>query len=99
MDQASEEAAANLRDVKHGIKSGKMVKWGSERAAVQVELLEGETLVVEVEVRGWHVLKNPDNTDEEDWFETLHSLLVAKSPMYKQSFANSIAAKLGALVE
>ncbi len=38
---------------------------------------------------------NQDKEEEEDeWFETLHSLLVAVSPLYKKSFADSVAAKL-----
>jgi hypothetical protein len=100
MEQAGEEATANLKDVRHGIASGRVVTRGCARAEVEVMTLEGNTLRIEVEVRGWRVLRSGEEKEEEDgWFETLHSLLVAMSEMYKKSFAENISAKLLALNE
>jgi hypothetical protein len=50
-------------------------------------------LRIVVEERGWAI------KDSGDWFETLHSLLMHTSEGYKQSFSDSLNAKLLGLLK
>ncbi len=94
MENAGQEAEDNLADVRHGVASGRVLRRAAQRAAAEVTTREGERLELEVEERGWRDLARP-----EDWFETLHALLSARSPAYKQSFAEGVAARLMALTQ
>jgi hypothetical protein len=92
MENAGQEAEDNLADVRHGLAAGRVTQRGAQRAAVEATTREGERLTLEVEERGWRDVARPD-----EWHETLHGLLTARSALYKQSFADCIAAKLRAL--
>ena len=92
MENAGQEAEDNLADVRHGVAGGRVVRRGAERAEAEVTTREGAQVALEVEMRGWRDLARP-----EEWHETLHALLMARSPAYAQSFGDSIAAKLRAL--
>ena len=87
-----QEARDSVADVGHGVARGGEASSGSRAATVSVELLEGRTLRATVDERGWVSEERPT-----EGYETLHSLLMATSPLYKKSFADKIAAKLEAL--
>lgn len=92
MENAGQEAADNLADVRHGVDGGRVLRGGGQRAAVEVTTREGHRMELEMETRGWRDVARPD-----EWHETLHSLLTARSPAYRDSFAHSVAARLRAL--
>ena len=86
---ASAECDGSIEECRIGVKSIKPVSSNSEVATIEVCTLEEQKWTIDVDERGWK-----KRGDEEQFYETLHSLLVHESPKYKQCFGNALNDKL-----
>lgn len=96
---ARHEAQESLRDVAVGIKEGRLVSSEGERAEVEVHTREGEIWRIVVSPQGWRRTIDEEDSEGKAWHETLHALLSAMSPAYRQNFGDALADKLRALLD
>jgi hypothetical protein len=92
---ATLEATESIKDCRRGLKSVTLLSASTGRAVVSMDTIEGHTWQVAVSTGGWVVL----NEDTEEVFETLHSLLLHRSPGYKQAFDAALLSQLEQLAK
>lgn len=95
------EACESIKDVRRGLRDASSAGGTTSKARVKCVTKEGVELVVQVDTRGWCVVrqrKEEEEEEEEDFYETLHSLLVHKSPSYHASFGSQLMDQLNALL-
>lgn len=75
------------------VRVAKLVASERGAATVDVDSLDGRHLRLRLDIRGWTV-EHADN-----YYETLHSLLVHESPSYKGAFDGRLMAQLQGLAK
>lgn len=97
------EAEEAAKEIAFGVISASVSSSSSpEEALIDVKILEGESLVISLTERGFRVVERKNTSgelmkDSSIRAETIHALMDQLSPLYRDAFAQSLAAKLASL--
>lgn len=99
-----EEASAVFSDIQDLVKQvfiSQSLPCNESGVYFNLETKEDKKLTVELSTAGFKICGNSfDNIDENEmspYYETIYALLDNLSPLYRESFSQSLAAKLNAL--
>jgi len=97
------ETVKEIASLVHYIGVSDVLSNSSDSVYLNVQILEGKSMCVELSKQGFLVVgKSYDTKDsavDQSFFETIYSLLDYHSPLYRASFGNSLMKELQKLQE